>query len=194
MSSMLNDTMKTAKSVMESAKDGTEHAVSTTRSTLMNGFNTVAGMVGTLRSLDRDDALGWVGLQRRTSPLRSLAIFGAGALAGAAAGVLFTPMSGAETRRALLRSLDQLEKEAREALAQLGTEATAAQGKVEELAGKAGDSIKNAEHKLENKVGATVDAVKEGIAQTGAGRSAFEDGRSTSASPARSQGANHRPS
>ena len=206
MSSMLNDTIKTAKSVMETAKDGTEHAVSTTRSALMDGFKAAAGMVGTMRNLDRDDALGWVGLQRRASPLRALAIFGAGAVAGAAAGVLLTPMSGAETRQALLRRLDQLEKDAREALAQLGPQVTAAQGKVEELAAKAGDSVKNAERKIENKVGATVDAVKEGVshqanAASDAVKSSFEEGRSTGASPNRADQnttgrshANHRPS
>lgn len=207
MSSMLNDTIKTAKSVMETAKDGTEHAVSTTRSALMDGFKAAAGMVGTLRDLDRDHALGWVGLQRRASPLRALAIFGAGALAGAAAGVLLTPMSGAETRQALLRRLDQLEKDAREALAQLGTEATAATGKVEELAAKAGDSMKSAERKIENKVGGAVDALKEGVAHQGnaasdAAKSSLEEGRSTSGSPNRADQssstgrshANHRPS
>lgn len=186
MASMLNDTLKIAKNVIEAATEGTERTVSTTRSALTVGAKMVAGMIGTLRRLDRDDALAWAGLERRASPLRSLVIFAAGAVAGAAASMLLTPMSGARARGAIRERFTQLGKEAQATAAQLGT------------------TMKQAEHKVETQVGAAVEAVKEGVTQktdavAGAVKNAYEDAtgaaRHEQGTP-RSQaaGSNHRPS
>jgi len=123
MSTTLNDTMDTAKSVLDSARestehavgtakhamgsarDGTEHAVSSARSTLLDGVKTVTGIVSMLRDLGVSDALGWVGLARRRSPLVSVAMFGAGVAVGAGIGVMLAPTSGADLRRAILGRL-----------------------------------------------------------------------------------------
>jgi hypothetical protein len=123
MSTTLNDTMDTAKSVLDSARestghavgtamhamgsarDGTEHAVSSARSTLLDGVKSVTGIVAMLRDLGVSDALGWVGLARRRSPLLSIAMFGAGMAVGAGIGVMLAPTSGADLRRAILGRL-----------------------------------------------------------------------------------------
>ena len=57
-------------------------------------------------------ALGWFGLARRRSPLLPLGIFGAGLLVGASAGVLFAPLSGADTRRLIVARLRGLRQKA----------------------------------------------------------------------------------
>jgi len=123
MSTTLNDTMGTAKHVLDSAKEGsahaigtakhaidsakesTGHAVSSARTTFLDGVKVVTGVVTMLRALGVDDALGWVGLSRRRSPIVSASIFGAGVALGAGVGVLFAPMSGLELRRAILGRL-----------------------------------------------------------------------------------------
>jgi hypothetical protein len=120
MSTTLNDTMDTAKNVLDSARETTEHAVGTARhamgsardstghavsgarSTLLDGVKTVSGIVAMLRDLGVSDALGWVGLSRRRSPLLSVAIFGAGVAVGAGAGLMFAQTSGTDLRRAIL--------------------------------------------------------------------------------------------
>jgi hypothetical protein len=117
MSTTLNETMDTARDALDLAKESTGHAVSSARSTLLEGVKTVTGIVAMLRDLEVGDALGWVGLSRRQSPLRGVAIFGAGVALGAGVGVLFAPMSGGDLRRAMLRTLhgatDEVKKEAR---------------------------------------------------------------------------------
>jgi hypothetical protein len=123
MSTTLNDTMDTAKSLLDSARESTEHAVGTARhamgsardstehaatsarSTLLDGVKTVSGIVAMLRDLGVNDALGWVGLSRRRSPLLSVAMFGAGVAVGAGIGLMFAPTSGADLRRAILGRL-----------------------------------------------------------------------------------------
>lgn len=112
MESILNGTVSAAKNVVESAREGAEHAfgsarqgtekaVSSTRSVLAEGLHTLGQIVATVRALDRDDALGWVGLSRRRGPLGSMAIFAAGMATGAGVGILFAPVSGAEMRGAI---------------------------------------------------------------------------------------------
>jgi hypothetical protein len=98
MSSTLNGTMKHG---VESIREGTEHTLASTLSTMVKGANAVSGVVAMLRSLDRDDGLAWFGLARRR-PLRAAAMFSAGLALGAGFGVLFAPMPGAELRRKLL--------------------------------------------------------------------------------------------
>jgi len=105
MSTTLNDTMDTAKHAVDSAMESTGHAASSARSTLLDGVKMVTGIVAMLRDLGVNDALGWVGLSRRRSPLRSVAVFSAGVALGAGVGVLFAPMSGGDLRRAILGRL-----------------------------------------------------------------------------------------
>jgi len=161
MSSMLNDTVGTAKKAMNTAKEGTEHAVSSARSTLLDGVHAAAGIVSMLRNLDLDDGLGFIGLARRRSMLGSFAMFSAGLAVGAGAGMLFAPMSGADLRRAILTQLKGATAQATETIKQAESEV---ENKAEELAGKAKDAAMKAERKVESKVSEGADAVKDKVA------------------------------
>ena len=163
MSSTLNDTMETAKDAMKSAKDGTEHAVSSVRSTFLDAAKTVIGVVTMLRSLDVDDGLGWFGLARRRSAFGSVALFGAGFVAGAGVSLLFAPMSGADARRAILERFNGLKREANDTIDHVESEAKEVEHKAEQLAGKAKDALKKAEHKVEDKVTEGAEAVKDAV-------------------------------
>src|SRR3954469_9096478 len=119
MATMLNGTMGSAKSAIdaamngashaagtaqhafEDAKEGTGHAVASARSTIMDGIHAFTSAVTMIRNLGSADAVGWAGLERDRIPLASVAMFSAGFAAGAGAGVLFAPMSGAAMRRKL---------------------------------------------------------------------------------------------
>lgn len=170
MSSTLNDTMGTAKNVVESAvesaKEGTEHAISTARSRWLDAVKAVTGIVATLRGLELNDGLGLVGLARRRAPFGAAAAFGAGVAVGAGLGVLFAPRAGAATRRAIWKQLAGLEHEAKNTLDRAESEVKDAGEKVEELAGKAKDAVKKAERKVEGKVSAGAEAAKEAVRST----------------------------
>jgi hypothetical protein len=130
MSSTLNHTIETAKNVMDSANEGAEravgkakhavgsfregagHAVSSARTTFWDRVKTVTEIVLMLRGFQAEDALGWLGLARRRSPFLPIGIFGAGLVVGASAGVLFAPLSGADTRRLILARLAGLKQQA----------------------------------------------------------------------------------
>jgi gas vesicle protein len=206
MSSTLNDTIKAAKSVLAAANEeaghavgtakhafgtakvGAEHAASSVQETWLDGVKAVTGLVSVLRHFQAEDALGWVGLTRRRSPIAALGIFGAGALVGAGMAMLFAPLSGAETRRRLLKAFDGLKGEAESTLHRAESEAKVVGEKVEEMASHAKEAVIQAEHKVEDgasalkdlaasKVDAAVHAVKDATssakpatAESGAGR------------------------
>jgi gas vesicle protein len=181
MASMLNETMATAKNIMgsaregslhavdaaksavEAAKDGTGHAVTSARSSLLDGVHTVSGIVSMLRGLDSNDALGWVGLSRRRSPIVTMAIFSAGFAVGAGAGVLFAPTSGKDLRGSLLKAWKGLMSDAKGAAESAASEVVKIEHKAEDLAGKAKDAVVKAEHEVENKVAAGAEAIKDGV-------------------------------
>ena len=50
MSTTINDSMDSVKDIMNNAKEGTEHAVSSTRTVLFDGLRAAAGVVSILRS------------------------------------------------------------------------------------------------------------------------------------------------
>src|SRR6185503_16141809 len=165
MSSMLNNTMGTAKHVIDSARTGTEHAVSNTGSTLLGKVHTVAGIFSLLRNFDIDHALGLLGLARRRGFLSTMVIFSAGIAVGAGAGMLLAPTSGAELRRSILAQLKGLKRDAKEALGKVEAEVEEIEGKAEELAGKAKDKAEElagtAEDKAEEFAGKAKDKAEE---------------------------------
>ncbi|MEP7122636.1 MAG: YtxH domain-containing protein [Byssovorax sp.] len=165
MATMLGDTMATAKNLLGTAKEGTEHAAGAARSTVMDGVHAITNVAAMLRSLGADDALGWVGLSRRRSPLVSMAIFGAGFAAGAGAGLLLAPASGADLRRNLMKSLMGLWGKVEDVADKAETKVEKVEDQAEEMAGKAKDAVKKAERKVEDtvKTGAAsvVSAVKD---------------------------------
>jgi gas vesicle protein len=152
MSTLLNDTKDTASCMMDSAKDGAEHAASSASSTLFEGIHAVTGVVSMLRGLHVTDALGLFGLARRRGPVGSIALFGAGFAVGAGAGVLFAPMSGSDLRRAMLDRFKGLQQDAAHTLEKVETGAKEIEGKAGTLVGKAKDTVVSVEHKLEDKV------------------------------------------
>lgn len=226
MSSMLNDTIEAAKNVLSAAneeaghavgtakhafgtaKDGAEHAAASARTTWLDGVKAVTGMVAVMRGFQAEDALGWVGLTRRRSPLGTIALFGAGALVGAGVAMLFAPQSGAETRRRIMKGLDGLKGEAQHTLDRAETEVKAVGEKVEELASHAKDAVIQAEHKVEDgavalkdmaasKVDAAVHAVKDATSTaksestTGARTSGTEASKQPGAEPGNGRKINH---
>lgn len=226
MSSMLNDTIKVAKNVMsaaneeaghavgtakhafESAKDGAEHAATSARSTWLDGVKAVTGMVAVMRGFQAEDALGWVGLTRRRSPWGTIALFGAGALVGVGAAMLFAPVSGAEMRRRIMKGLEGLKGEAQHTLERAETEVKAVGEKVEEIASHAKDAVIQAEHKVEDgavalkdmaasKVDAAVHAVKDATSSaksesmTSPRTSSTETSKQTGSEPGTGRKINH---
>ena len=179
MATMLNDSMAAAinfmgsaretsasavdaaKSAVETAKEGTGHAVTSARSTLLDGVHAVTGLASMLRSLQPEDALGWVGLARRRSPLLSFAVFTAGFAAGAGAGLLFAPTSGADLRKTIFQGLRGLMGDAKDVAEKAEAKVEKIEDKAEKMAGKAKD-------KVETKAAAATSAVKE----------SFQDARS----------------
>jgi len=166
--SMLNGTMKAARHMVESATEGAENAYDNARDGTSRGFQAAIGLVHLLRSLDGDDVLGWVGLQRRSS-IRTWVVLGAGIAVGAGVGVLLAPTSGEELRRNILARLKGLQEDTKAAADKLGADvkqgvADVKQGvkdaekKVENLAVKAGDKLKEAEKAIERKAAVPKDA------------------------------------
>jgi hypothetical protein len=85
-------------------------------------------MWNALKDLDREDVLGWVGLQSRRTALDallpSLGIFGVGLLVGAGVGLLLAPKSGQELREDLRDRLQGASEEAQGALSSVTSERT----------------------------------------------------------------------
>ena len=152
MATKLDEMQATAKNLMGSARTNTDHAASSVRSTVMDGVQAVTSLAAMVRHLSANDALGWVGLSRRRSPLGSMAIFGAGFAAGAGAGLLLAPTSGTELRRNLRKSLMGLWGETKDVAERVETKVQKIEGEAEELVSSAKDAVKKAERKIENKV------------------------------------------
>jgi gas vesicle protein len=167
MASILNDTMNAARFTMGTArenagitmglaKEGAEHAVASTRSAVLDGLRTVTGFIAMLRKIDGDDALGWIGLARRRSPLYSVAVFGAGMAVGAGVGMMLAPMSGQELRARILDQLRGAKGDATEPTVEVATTAQGAGGKVdkkveakvESSADKSGDGAMHARQQV----------------------------------------------
>jgi hypothetical protein len=101
MARTFKDRVKTAANGVESVRQGTEHTLVGTLSVLVKAAGAVAGVIGILRGLDRDDGFAWFGFGRRRHPLRPVIVLGAGVVTGAVAGVLLAPMAGADLRQFL---------------------------------------------------------------------------------------------
>ena len=153
----VKEAAEAAEHVFDSAKKGVgtaktvaEHSASDVISTVLKGVSAVTGIATMLRHLDLDDGLSWVGLARRRNPLTNFAIFGAGVMVGAGLGVLFAPMSGAETRRAIRGPIDDFMRKGADAIRAGEAEI---EYKAEELAHKAEhkaeELVNKAEHKAE---------------------------------------------
>ena len=170
MSSTLNDTMNTAKHVMESATGSAGHVMHSAqkgaRSSLLGTVTAVGGIVSILRGFDLDEGLDLLGLTRKRTAARSatvsaLAFFGVGVALGTGAALLFAPASGAETRRALRGRIDELKRDAEETFERAGAEVKQLEQKAESFVTRAVDTAKRAEHNVENKLSEGVQAAKD---------------------------------
>jgi gas vesicle protein len=167
----LDDTMKNAQKLVDETKDNAGHAASRARSTVLEGVHAVASTITMLRGLGVGDALRWVGLQRRTNLATPFLTFGAGFLAGAAAGVLFAPMAGNDLRRRLAKQAMGLEHDvekagadAKEQVTQRVEKASAevkerVTQKADELAGVAKDALHTTEAQAKETMHKAGDAV-----------------------------------
>jgi hypothetical protein len=151
MASILDDTMNVAKNAMDAArenaghamgtaKEGAGHAVASTRSAFLDAIHAVTGLVAMLRSLDGDDALGWIGLARRRGPLSTFAVFGAGMAVGTGVGMMLAPMSGKQLRGMIL---DQVRGAKGQAQASMAEVEKKMETRVESLADKMGDAVRH---------------------------------------------------
>lgn len=143
--------VEAAKGAVKAARVGTDHAVSSARSTLMDGVHAVTSIASMLRSLGADDALGWIGLARRRSPLVSIAAFTAGLAAGAGVGLLLAPTSGAELRKNIFKGLQGLMGDAQDVAEKAEAKVEKLEGKAEKLAGKAKDKVEEVAGKAKDK-------------------------------------------
>lgn len=83
-----------------------------------------AKVVKSLRNFDVDNVLDHVGLERSRSHFwERMMFFGAGALAGAGAGVLLAPASGRETRKRVGDGIDKLGQRAGEMISEVREQA-----------------------------------------------------------------------
>jgi gas vesicle protein len=160
----LDDTVKTAKNVIDETRDNAGHAVVRARSTLLDGLHAAASTLTMIRGLGLGDALGWVGLERRRGPFMPTMTFGAGFLAGAAAGVLFAPMSGVDTRRWLIGRAMGMEQKAEKTVTEAQTKVADKAGEIADLAkdkaGEIADKAKGAVHMAEDKASELADKAK----------------------------------
>jgi hypothetical protein len=117
MNSSLEDSMKNAAKTVDEARGTAGKTAHRARSALVEGLHVAASALTALRGLGLVDALGWVGLRRRRSSATALATFGAGFFAGAVAGVLFAPVSGAEMRRSIVERAAHVGRKAEDAVA-----------------------------------------------------------------------------
>jgi gas vesicle protein len=140
-----------AKGAVDAARQGTGHAVTSARSSLMDGVHTVTGIASMLRNFQADDALGWIGLARRRSPLLSFAVFTAGFAAGAGAGLLLAPTSGAELRKNLFKGFQGLMGDAKDVAEKAEAKVEKLEDKAEKLAGKAKDKAEDLAGKAKDK-------------------------------------------
>lgn len=106
----LGDSVKNAAGAVQ---DVTYRATTSARSKILDGLYTASKIITILRSLDVDDALGWVGLSRRRSIFGTVATFGAGCAVGVGVGLMMAPMSGKALRNLMYRKLANIEEEAK---------------------------------------------------------------------------------
>lgn len=94
--------LEVARDGLDAAKQSTLQKITKAAAMIAKAVSATTGLVATLRNLDSDDGLAWLGLARRRSPVVTMAVFGAGAAAGAGLALLLTPMSGGELRSLLV--------------------------------------------------------------------------------------------
>ena len=161
MSSTLNDTMNTAKHVMDSATGSAGHVMHAAqkgaRSSLLGTITAVGGLVSILRGFDLDEGLGLLGLTRKRTAARSAAVsaitfFGVGVALGTGAALLLAPASGAETRRALRGRVEGLKRDVEQTFERAGTEVKHLEQKAESFVTHAVGTANRAEYKGENKL------------------------------------------
>jgi gas vesicle protein len=97
-----NHTIDAAKDRMNAAKEAANGTVHDVKSSMWDALKNVGEIVAFVRRLGLDDALGVVGLTRRTSGFASAGVFASGIVVGAGLGMLLAPMSGADARAFLL--------------------------------------------------------------------------------------------
>jgi hypothetical protein len=114
---------------MEYESEEMEHNKGRALSAVLKGANMAVGALSLLRYFDRyfdryldaRTVLRWLGLSRRRSLTGSVALFGAGVLAGAGIAMFASPMSGQQTRQGMMRGFRSIGRKGRDVLRSAGS-------------------------------------------------------------------------
>jgi hypothetical protein len=114
---------------MEYESEEMEHNKGRALSAVLKGANVAVGALSLLRYFDRyfdryldaRTVLRWLGLSRRRSLAGSVALFGAGVLAGAGIAMFASPMSGQQTRQGMMRGFRSIGRKGRDVLRSAGS-------------------------------------------------------------------------
>lgn len=192
MKNVLKEVVRAARGDAEAIKDtgehmaeismkGVEHTGERLRhggdvafSSVMKGINAAMSVGMLMRFLKAGRLLRYMGLSRRRyTPLRSIALVGAGVIAGAGVTMMVAPMAGRETRRAFVRGFRMFTRKGREMLDR-------AEAEMEQLGQGAIEAIKAGEERAEERPG------KKGEGMSGEAGSGGDGNRPGQGSPDRS--------
>ena len=154
----MNSAVGTAKDAAKAVPVALGGAVTTARGTLLDTAKTVVEFVSFLRGIGANDIFGLVGLERRKSPLGSLAMFGGGLALGAGIGMLLAPVSGREARNFLIGQIGQLRGRAMNQADQVAD-------KAEQIADRAQDKAGQLVDQVQDKAGQVVGQVQDKAGQ-----------------------------
>ena len=140
--------MKTSD-IIDNVRDGAETAASTVaekahdaRDNVLDLVKTATKFLAAIETPTPDDLLSRIGLQRKQSNiLPAIATFGVGLLVGAAAGVLFAPKSGEETREDLSKRVDDLMSKGKDIQGEVTHSLEAARDRAMDVAGEAREKV-----------------------------------------------------
>ncbi len=109
---------------IEYSREEVEHRARNAFSTLMKGLSAAASIGAALRYFapnvspsqyfDMRSLLRWIGLRRGRSALGTIALLGAGAVAGAGIAMFVSPRSGRDTRQSVARGFRNIGRRGRE--------------------------------------------------------------------------------
>lgn len=118
-----SDALGNAMEQMETEREAAEDNRSLALATLFKGVNVALGIGALLRYLDYHRVLRRLGFARRRSVWGTMALVGAGAVAGAGLTIMLSPMSGQDTRRGLARSLRNMGRKGKDLIESAKSEA-----------------------------------------------------------------------
>ncbi len=146
---LIDNVRDSAETVAEKASDKAHDA----RDTVLDLMKQASKFLSAIETPSTDDLLDRIGLQRKQSNvLPAIATFGVGMLVGAAAGVLFAPKSGQETREDLSKRVDDLVGRGKDLSGEVTHSLSAARDKAMDVAGEAREKVAEVAGETKEKV------------------------------------------